>query len=313
MKKLLLLFLAVFALDVSAPAPVFAQSGDDDEDYEDYEEEEDYSGEDDSDGSESDSDESDESDDYDAEAADADAISREEAAISAQGVDLYENSEGVDEEGGLFKLDADAAETFKTMTAMERANALMKLKIEQEKLSLDLEKQRAEKKKIAISLQEAENVRRKKEEEASLAAAAAEAKLQKEQDAAAAEEEEKRQKADLNRQILAKVQAADLNDPDQLNAVAQLMALSPTASPDAAEALSSLKSKPQGKSFEDKYALKSIIGAGGSLSANIENKEKSATTRVKKGSFIEDWTVEGITASSVLLKKGDQSKIMSLN
>ncbi|MDR1009437.1 MAG: hypothetical protein LBL52_04265 [Rickettsiales bacterium] len=311
MKKFVLALAALFALAVAAPVHVWAQEADEEE-YEDEEEEEGF--EDDEDEFE---DEEFASEPEPAPAASAQAqapAKNNDLGAEPDGVDIYDNTAGVSEENGLFKLDGPAADTFKTMTAMERANALMKLKIEQERLALDLERQRAEKKKVALSLEEAERNRAKKDEEAALASAAAEAKLAREEEEAAAVADKRKRDEELNKQIIARVAQANLSDPDQLNAVAQLMALAPGSNANE-EAIAGLKAAGSNRqmSFDERYALKSIVGAGGNLSANIEDKEKKTATRVKKGSMLGDWVVESVTGTSVLLKKGETSKIMNLN
>ena len=79
--------------------------------------------------------------------------------------DLYANEEGIDDPTGMYKLDDITAETFQKISNIERENALMKLRIEQGKLKLDLQKQEAEKKKIEANALEDERQREIKKEE----------------------------------------------------------------------------------------------------------------------------------------------------
>ena len=89
----------------------------------------------------------------------------EEFADEEGGAELYENEEGIDDPDGMYKLDNITAETFQKISNIERENALMKLKIEQEKLKLDLQKQEAEKKKLAASIEDDARNRKIKQEE----------------------------------------------------------------------------------------------------------------------------------------------------
>lgn len=201
------------------------------------------------------------------------------------------------------------------MTSMERENAIMKLQIEQEKLRIDLEKQRAEKKKVALSLEDDERNRKIKIEDQEKKLTEERRKEKEAQDKVAAEAEKKKQADEVNRVIMEKVKSADLSNPDEVQAINQLMRLAGGS----AESVGQLNVSNPGAAarketpLEERFAIKSIMGAGGNLAANLENKEKGTTVKIRNGSDLDGWTVESIKNSSILLKKDGASKIMYLN
>ena len=237
-------------------------------------------------------------------------ISDEEFEEGYDSEELYENEEGLDDPNGMYKLDDITANTFQQISNIERENALMKLRIEQGKLKLDLEKQKAEKKKIEASV--AEDARQRKikqqEQERKLAEEIKKQKLQDEKDAE--ERRKKSQEDEINKKLLEKINSADLSNPDDVKALTQLMSLSTGKSVGGALGTGATKEVVP---FDEKYSVKSIIGAGKNLIANIENIAKKSTFKVRVGSAIDEWIVEDIRGTSVLLKKGNDVKIMNLN
>jgi hypothetical protein len=236
-----------------------------------------------------------------------------------QGSDVYENTSGLDDPDGLYKLDDATAQTFQTMTSMERDNAIMKLKIEQGKLKLDLEKQKAEKRKLAMTLADDEKARELKREEQERKAEQERRKAEEETEKLKAEQDKKKREDAINKQIMEKLQTVDFSNPDEVNAVTQLMAMVPgndrslSSLNNNASARSQTQDRKDTATFEDKYGIKAIVGAGGNLVATIENKEKKSTFKVSAGSMIDGWVVESVKSSSVLLRKDGANKVMYLN
>ena len=226
-----------------------------------------------------------------------------------KGSDLYENTVGIEDTDGMYKLDDLTASTFKQITNMERENAIMKLKIEQGKLKLDLKKQEAEKKKLALNLAEEEKNRelRREEQERKLEEARKKARAAEEKEAE--EKKKKQQEEELNRKIMEKLNATDLNNPDDVQALTQLLALAGGNT----EGLNKNLPARKNDELEDKYLIKSIAGAGGNLVANVENIAKKSTFKIRNGSILDGWLVESIKSSSILLKKNGLSKVMYLN
>ena len=225
-----------------------------------------------------------------------------------EGSDLYENTVDIDDPNGMYKLDDLTASTFKQITSMERQNAIMKLKIEQGKLKLDLEKQEAEKKKLALNLADEEKARELKREEQERKIEETRKKARELEEKEQEERKKKQQEEELNRKIMDKINSADLTNPDDVQALSQLLSL-------AGGNTASLQNKNVRKAdnIEDKYVIKSSAGAGGNLVANIENIEKKSTFKVRNGSVLDGWLVESVKSSSILLKKDGIAKVMYLN
>ena len=293
-KILLLLIMLSFAFNFNS-VKAFAQSESDEEEYiEDEENDVD---------TDTDTDSEDETENEE--------LSDEEFEEGYGSDELYENQEGLDDPNNMYKLDDITANTFQQISNIERENALMKLKIEQEKLRLDLEKQKAEKKKIAANVEEDARQRKIKqqEQERKLAEEIKKQKIQEEKDA---EEKKKKDREDeINKKLLDKLNSADLSNPEDVKALTTLMSLSTGKT--IGTALGAGVTQKEEVPIEEKYSVKSIIGAGGNLIANIENIAKKSTFKVKKGSLVDDWLVEDIKGTSVLLKKGSSVKVMNLN
>ena len=253
------------------------------------------------------------------------------------GSDLFENEEGIEDEDGLYKLDGITAETFQKISNMERQNTLMKLKFEQGKLKYDLEKQANERKKLAANLVEEERNREIKREEAErkrrqerMKDEQEEEKQRQEREKLMKEEEAARKKAEqeaaISQELVDKIKSADLSNPDDIVALTQLMSL---ATGKQADFNGLGKSVPKevsrsGKSWgvkkeeiplEQKYEVKAIMGVAGKMVATIKytEEEKTRTFKVKVGSVIEGWSVVDIKGSSVLLKRDNEIKVLSLN
>jgi len=225
--------------------------------------------------------------------------------------ELYENEEGLDDPDKMYKLDDITAATFQKISNIERENALMKLKIEQEKLKLDLERQKAEKKRIAANVEEDARQRKinRQEQERKLAE---EIKMQKAQEEKDIEEKKKKDREEeINKKLLDKINDADLSNPEDVKALTTLMSLSTGKT--VGTALGAGVTQKEEVPFDEKYTVKSIIGAGGNLIANIENATKKTTFKVRTGSVIDGWVVDDIKGTSVLLKKGSEIKVMNLN
>ena len=254
------------------------------------------------------------------------------------GSSLYENEEGLEDEDGLYKLDNITAETFQRISNIERENALIKLRIEQGKLKLDLKKQAAEKKKLAASIIEEERQRTFKREEQErkirqerLKDEQEQEKLRQENEKKIKEEEAARKKAEqeaaISQELVEKIKSADLTNPDDIVALTQLMSIATGKQADlsglgrGASKETSRASKLWGEEekkelpFEQKYEVKAIMGVGNNLVATIKytEYEKTRTFKVKVGSYIEDWSVSDIKGSSVLLKRGSEIKVLNLN
>ena len=225
-----------------------------------------------------------------------------------EGYDLYENTVDIDDPDGMYKLDDSTAAMFNQITSMERQNAIMKLKIEQGKLKLDFEKQQAEKKKLAQQQEDEEKNRRIKNEELDRKADEARRKAEQEKQQQELEAEKKRQEAELSLKISEAIKTADLSNPDDVAKLNQLLVLSGGNVEDLKQANSK-----KNTSVEDKYSIKSIVGAGGNLIANVENLEKKSTIKLSTGSLLDGWLVESIKSSSILLQKDGVKKVMYLN
>jgi chemotaxis protein histidine kinase CheA len=251
--------------------------------------------------------------------ADADAAESISAIRDAPRTDMSENTAGL-ESDPLYKLDSPTAKTFEKMTTMERENAVMKLQIEQEKLKLDLKKQLAEKKKVELALEDEEANRALKKNEAKRKQREAERKFKEEEEEAVKKSEQKKKEDEINQKILERVSSADFSNPEQLANIAQLMSMTPGGAPAGLNALlagrgsgGDSKIAPGMLGFDKKYVIKSIVGAGGSMTANVENVENKTVSRLRAGSALDGWTVDSITRTSILFKQGDQEKTMSLN
>jgi hypothetical protein len=301
---LVLAFLLPFGL--AYPRIASAQEYEDEEEEYEDEEDEDYS---------------EVEDEYNAAeaVADADMVESISAIESTSRTDISENADGLGDDP-LFKLDSPAAKTFEKMTTMERENAIMKIQIEQEKLKLDLKKQLAEKKKVELALEDEESNRALKKNEARRKQREAERKFKEEEEEAVKKAEQKRKEDEINQKILERVSSADFSNPEQLANIAQLMSMTPGGAPAGLNAL--LAGRGAGGDskvaagmlgFDKKYVIKSIVGAGGNMTANVENVETKAMSRLKKGSTLDGWTVDSITRANILFKQGDQEKIMNLN
>lgn len=291
----LLALIAAFALAL-VPAPARAQEfSDDDEFYEEdssEDEEDDEEGEDDGD-----------------------------RASMAASTDIRKNSEGVDNPDGRFTISAAPAALFQKMMEMERDNALMELQIKREKLTLDLERQRAEKEKVKLSLQDEENARKRKAAEENMIVEDERMRRQAENAKIQAELKKQQSEDELNRSLMAKIAAADMSDPNQVSAVAQLLAMTPGAAASmpamvrdqvaASRASKSDKSAEESEDVADKYIIRSIVGSGGNYTANMEtNDSKRTAFRVKKGSKLDSWGVMGVAKDSVLISRDGETKTL---
>lgn len=225
-----------------------------------------------------------------------------------EGSDLYENTVDIDDPDGMYRLDDSTAAMFNQITSMERQNAIMKLKIEQGKLKLDFEKQQAEKRKLALQQEDEERSRKIKIEEQDRKAEEARRKADQEKQQQELEAQKKKQEAELNRKISEAISSADLSNPDDVAKLNQLLVLKG----ESAENLKQVNSK-QNTSIEDKYTIKSIVGAGGNLVANVENIERKSTIKLSTGSLLDGWLVESIKSSSILLQRDGVKKVMYLN
>ena len=233
---------------------------------------------------------------------------------TATKTDIFENEKGLEDAGDMYKLDKMTADTFQKISDIERENVLMKLKIEQQKLKLDLEKQEVEKRKLKNREIDEERQRKIKIEEEERKLAQEKKKTELEQEKLNAEKKAKEQQEELQNQIKEKIASSDLTDPNAIKSLKTLMAtLTGKPIPDLGAGRVGGSDEDSYSSFEDRYKLKSIIGAGGKLSANIENKSKGTTFKVSQGSKIEEWVVEDIRGTSILLKNGTKTKILNIN
>lgn len=294
----LLVLLILIASGIIAPRAVFAQEYDySDDDYGDEDEDNDEDGDDDS------------SEYY-----------AEDDSYGAVG-NLEDNAIGISNPDGRFTLAASPAALFKKMAEMERENAIMKLKIEREKLNLDLKRQRAEMKKVGLSLQEEEAARARRAAEDAFLAEEEVLRRQLEADRQQAEIARQQQENELNRRILDKITNADLSDPDQVSAVAQLLAFAPGATTTLPAVVRDQLSAGRGaraaapepeipETLESKFTIRSIVGAGGKFTANLENKSTAAVVRLRQGSNLEGWTVASVNKDSVVLRREGDTQII---
>ena len=149
---------------------------------------------------------------------------------------------------------------------------------------------------------------KQKEQESKLAEVVKKQQQQNEKDQV--EKKKKAQEEELSKKLLDKINSANLSNPDDVQALTTLLSLS------TGKSVGSKGGAGGGRndaSFDDKYVVKSIIGAGKNLVANIENLVKKTTFKVKVGSAIDQWIVDDIKGTSVLLKKGSEIKVMNLN
>ncbi len=233
--------------------------------------------------------------------------------------DVYENEEGIDDPTGMYELDEITADTFQQITDIERENALMELQIKQEKLKLDLEKQRAEQVKLETKLLDEERERILKQEEQERLIT--QEKLKAEEEEVKKEEARKKleQEEELNNTLLEKINSADLSNPDDINAVAQLMSFvtGKKVSDLGAARIESRKpveeEEVKEELFEEKYVIKSIIGVAGDLIANLENIDTGRPVKAKKGFNVEGWYVKEIKGSSIVVEKDGQISVIYLN
>ncbi|MDR1476555.1 MAG: hypothetical protein LBI17_00295, partial [Rickettsiales bacterium] len=124
----------------------------------------------------------------------------------------------------------------------------------------------------------------------------------------------KQRDEELNRTIAEKIKTADLSNPEEIAAITQLMRM--TSNSEGLKELNSISTTANAKRetpIEEKYAIKSIAGAGGNLVANVENIEKKTSIRLRVGSELDGWAVDSIKNSSILFKKDGSSKIMYIN
>ncbi|MCL2439454.1 MAG: hypothetical protein FWD15_02985 [Alphaproteobacteria bacterium] len=282
MQKVAFPFLALMmALSLLvAPAPAFSQWGDDD-----YWDDDDYEDDDFGDGFE---------------------------------LNLEENEQGLNDTIGLFRLDPNASTSFKTMSAIERRNALVKLQIEQEKLDLDLARQRAERRRIDREAAAAQRKIDQQEAEEEFAFAAAEAELIRQEEEAFAAIEKRRKEAALNETLMERLQGADLNNPDEVKQLTQLMALMPGANVsvlnqlNTAQAQANVQAQVNDTPPNQRFRLRSIMGAGNNMMANIENTSNASSRRIKKGDDIDGWIVETISSSAVVFRKDENVATLRL-
>ena len=227
-------------------------------------------------------------------------------------IDLYENEEGVEDSDGLYKFNEITAETFKQISNIEKENTLMKLELERGKLKMDLEKQKAEKKKIALSFEDEQRKRMIEQEEENRTLAELRRKQKKADEEAAAEEKAKKQKEEMNKKLLDKINSADLSNPDDIKALTQLYILTTGKELNIKTEDKRENEKPE-VPLEERFAVKSVMGAAGNLIANIENLEKKTTFKVRVGGYLDNWLVKDIKGTSVLLRRDGNIKILNLN
>jgi len=314
-KNSLLALLLLVSFGVAVPAVVFAQEFDDEEEY--FEDEEDYD---------------------DGDYADSAAVATigtadgryDDEAYGAVG-ELKESTVGISNPDGRFTLAASPAALFMKIAEMERDNAIMKLKIEREKLNLDLERQRAEMQKVGLSLEEerAARARRAAEDEALIGEETMRRQLEAERQLA--EIDRQNQENELNRRILDRISSADLSDPAQVAAIAQLLAFAPGAAttlPAAvreqitAEKVSAKNARDrnegaaaaaaQESKLSSKFTIRSIVGARGQFTANLENNETKAVARLRHGSNFEGWIVSNVTRDSVVFSRDGETQTIQM-
>ena len=244
---------------------------------------------------------------------------------------LEDATVGINNRDGRFSLAATPAALFMQIAEMERDNAIMRLRIERERLNLDLERQRAEMQQVGLALEEerAARARRIAEEEA-----IAEEEIwmrQIEAERAPAEIDRQQQENELNRRVLDRITSADLSDPAQVSAIAQLLAFAPGAATTLPAAvrdqiISTRDARverdyepempapaPRPVGFDERFTIRSIAGAGGRFTANVENNDTSATMRLRQGSNLEGWMVSDITRSAVVFRRGAEMQILHMN
>ena len=232
-----------------------------------------------------------------------------------QKTNLYDNEKGL-EGDKMYKLDSVTADTFQKISNIEKENVLMKLKIEQEKLKLEIEKQEIEKRRLKSNELDLERQRKIKIEEQERKLALEKKKTDEEVARIEAEKQEKIKQETLNKQIMDKINSADMSNSEDVKYLTQLLSMANNGKQgfsDLGSGRSKYEQDEKEVPFEEKYKLRSIIGAGGKLTANIQNLQKNISFKVKQGSFIDDWSVTDIKGTSVLLQNGKKRKVLSLN
>ena len=121
----------------------------------------------------------------------------------------------------------------------------------------------------------------------------------------------KQQEEELQKKLMEKIKSADLSNPEDVASLTQLMTLA-TGKSVSDLGKGNMKENEE-VPFDEKYTVKSIMGAAGNLVANVENTVKKSTFKVRTGSVIDGWFVEDVRGTSVLLKKDGQMKVMNLN
>jgi hypothetical protein len=130
-----------------------------------------------------------------------------------------------------------------------------------------------------------------------------------------AEVDRKQQENELNRRILERISSADLSDPNQVSAIAQLLAFAPGATTTLPAVVRDqlTVNRPMARvDFDDddsdsaknlstRFTIRSIVGAGGQFTANMENNESRSVVRLRRGSNLEGWSVSNVTRDAVIL------------
>ncbi len=229
---------------------------------------------------------------------------------------IKDNEKGLENAGDMYKLDNITAENFQKISNIERENTLIKLKIEQEKLKLEFERQEVEKRKLKSNEKDEERQRKIKAEEQERKLAQEKKRTEDENRRQEEERKVREEKENLNRELMEKIKSANMSNSKD---VKQLTALLATMSGKQLSDLGSFRvsgdntSEERPEAFEDKYKLRSIIGSGGELTANVENLKRNTTFKVKKDSLIDEWLVIDIRGSSIVLKSGTKTKVLSIN
>jgi hypothetical protein len=225
-------------------------------------------------------------------------------------------------DGGEFQ---ETDDLFSIMTEIERKNALIKLKSEQEKLQLSLDELKAKKEAARLEL-EAKTLKKRMEAETEKRRAEA---LQKEMDAQRLKEEEEARVEAKKQEIIDSLINAILEDPEgdhydlallvkkENNGVLPeeiaFMAdfLDRRQNEEAkkeAEKQLALNQKgfvkmEQEQDISDLIAIDSIMGIKGELIAVIKNIKSGKTSKIAKGNIVDKFEVIKITNESVVFKK----------
>lgn len=257
-------------------------------------------------------------------------LSMAKISYSQDTFDDYGNTEAVAEEmliedifdNGEFQ---ETDDLFSIMTEIERKNALIKLKSEQEKLQLSLDELKAKKENTRLEL-EAKTLKKKMEAETEKRRAE---QLQKEMDSQRLKEEEAARVEAKKQEIIDSLISSIMEDPDgdhydlallvkkenngvlpeEISFMSEFLERKQNEEAKIeAEKQLALTQKgfvkmEQEQDISELISIDSIMGIKGELIAVIKNIRSGKTSRIAKGNIVDKFEVIKITNESVVFKK----------